>query len=199
MEFRDALQKSLKSDIYAHTDPFFLYSQVSDLVGNDYEAKKAAKEFYRIDAKYGISKAIIASAPKVKRKKRRKLVYRIKRLPDPPDMAYVFYTDKSSVFHISGECPCLNNKGVYRTTYEYARYSDYLRLREDAPNHRLSHRRVRAYKPKICHRCGNFNPTFARGILDKIRLFLYYTFGIGEPVRFIRFNAQNTKHSYKKW
>ena len=58
MNFKQALNKSLKADKHTHTDPFLLHSHVSDLVGNDYEAKKAAEEFYRLDAKYEISKAI---------------------------------------------------------------------------------------------------------------------------------------------
>ena len=63
MEFQEALQKSLKADKHTHTDPFLLHSRVCDLVGNDYEAKKAAEEFYRFDAKYEISKTILATTP----------------------------------------------------------------------------------------------------------------------------------------
>ena len=48
MEFNEALQKSLKADKHTHADPFLLHSHVSDIVGNDYEAKKAAEEFYRL-------------------------------------------------------------------------------------------------------------------------------------------------------
>ena len=71
MEFNEALQKSLKADKHTHSDPFLLHSRVCDLVGNDYEAKKAAEEFYRLDAKYEISKTILGSAP-VRYKKRKK-------------------------------------------------------------------------------------------------------------------------------
>ena len=69
MEFQEALQKSLKADKHTHTDPFLLHSRVCDLVGNDYEAKKAAEEFYRFDAKYEISKTILATTPQQKRRK----------------------------------------------------------------------------------------------------------------------------------
>ena len=55
MDFKEALEKSMKQDNRTHADPFLLYSRVSDLVGNGYEAKKAAEEFYRLDAKYEIS------------------------------------------------------------------------------------------------------------------------------------------------
>ena len=63
MKFKDALQKSLKADKHTHANPFLLYSRVSDHVGNDYETKKAAEEFYRFDAKYEISKTILATTP----------------------------------------------------------------------------------------------------------------------------------------
>ena len=79
MEFKEALQKSLKADKHTHADPFLLHSRVCDLVGNDYEAKKAAEEFYRLDAKYEISKTILGSAP-MRYKKRKKHYYKIKPL-----------------------------------------------------------------------------------------------------------------------
>ena len=72
MDFKEAMQHSLKIDKHTHADPFLLHSRVSDLVGNDYEAKKAAEEFYRLDAKYEISKAILATVPQPKRRKRKK-------------------------------------------------------------------------------------------------------------------------------
>ena len=40
MEFKEALQKSLKLDKRTLTDSFLLHSRVCDLVGNDYEAKR---------------------------------------------------------------------------------------------------------------------------------------------------------------
>ena len=73
MEFNEALQKSLKADKHTHADPFHLLSHVCDLVGNDFEAKKAAEEFYRLDAKYEISKTILGSAP-VRYKKRKSII-----------------------------------------------------------------------------------------------------------------------------
>ena len=82
MELKEALQKSLKADKHTHSDPFLLHSRIRDLVGNDYEAKKAAEEFYRLDTKYEISKAILASAP-VRHKKRKKHYYKVRPMPIP--------------------------------------------------------------------------------------------------------------------
>ena len=72
---------------------------MSDLVGNDYEAKKAAEQFYRFDAKYEISKTIIASAP-VRYKKRKKHYYKINPMLIPPDNAYVYFGDNTSTLHL---------------------------------------------------------------------------------------------------
>ena len=127
MEFNEALQKSLKADKHTHSDPFLLHSRVCDLVGNDYEAKKAAEEFYRLDAKYEISKTILGSAP-VRYKKRKKHYYKVKPMPIPPDNAYVFYTNDLPTLHLSGECPCLKDKTkIYRATYDHARTMDFKR------------------------------------------------------------------------
>ena len=116
MDFKQALSHSLKIDKRTLTDPFLLHSRVSDLVGNDYEAKKAAEEFYRLDAKYEISKTILGAAP-VRYKKRKKHYYKLKPIPIPPDNAYVFFTEDSQTIHLSGECPCLKDEArVYRTT-----------------------------------------------------------------------------------
>ena len=125
MEFNEALQKSLKADKHTHADPFLLYSRISDLVDNDYEAKKAAEEFYRLDTKYEISKTLLASAP-VRYKKRKKHYYNVKPMPIPPDNAYVYFDDSSPTLHISGECPCFKEtERVYRATYDHARMLDF--------------------------------------------------------------------------
>ena len=168
MEFNEALQKSLKADKHTHADPFLLHSHVSDLVGNDYEAKKAAEEFYRLDAKYEISKTILASVPQPKRRKRKKHTYKLKPIAPPPDNAYVFYINDSPTIHISGECPCLKDKAVFRTTYNNAS----------------------RYTPQICRRCGSFTPTYPRTFIEKIRAFLYDTFGVGRPIQCIRVSFQ---------
>lgn len=190
MDFKEAMQHSLKIDKLTHTDPFLLHSRVCDLVGNDYEAKKAAEEFYRLDAKYEISKTILASVP-VRYKKRKKHYYKIKPMPIPPDNAYVFYTNGSPTLHLSAECPCLKDKTIYRTTYDHARYIDFLRTRATL-GHRYSYRLSKSHKPKLCRRCGSFTPTFARSLADKIRLFLWSTFGIGNPVHIM-------SYSYDEW
>ena len=116
MEFNEALQKSLKSDKHTHSDPFLLHSRVSDLVGNDYEAKNAAEEFYHLDAKYEISKTILGAAS-MRYKKRKKHFYKIKPIPLPPDNAYVYFNNDDSTIHLWGECSCLKGDSqIYRTT-----------------------------------------------------------------------------------
>ena len=75
MELKESLQKSLKADKRAHADPFLLHSRVCDPVGNNYGAKKEAEEFYRLDAKYEISKTILGSSP-VRYKKRKSIITR---------------------------------------------------------------------------------------------------------------------------
>ena len=82
MELKEAIRHSLKADAHTKKDPFLLHSHVSDLIGNDLEAKKAAEEFYRLDAKYEISKTILDSAP-VRYRKRKKLRYRLKPITPP--------------------------------------------------------------------------------------------------------------------
>ena len=181
MELKEALQKSLKADKHTHSDPFLLHSRVCDLVGSDYEAKKAAEEFYRLDAKYEISKTILGSAP-MRYKKRKKHYYKLKPMPTPPDNAYDFFSLDSRTLHLSGECPCLNNKTVYRSFYDFARYSDYTKItKHQYRRYELS----KAHRPPMCRRCGHFKPTFARSFVDKIKAFLYNTFGIGSSVQLV--------------
>jgi hypothetical protein len=184
MEFNEALQKSLKADKHTRTDPFLLHSRVSDLVGNNYEAKKAAKEFYRLDAKYEISKTILAAVPQPKRRKCKKHTYKILPITPPPDNAYVFFTNDSPTIHISGECPCLKNRTVFRTTYDYARYRDYLKHRNiHSLKSRWSRRIAKYHTPQICRRCGSFTPTYPRTLIEKLRAFLYDMFGVGSTIQ----------------
>ena len=61
MDFQNKLKKAIKICGKRADDPFFLYCVLSDLVGNDYEEKKAAEEFYLLDAKYKITKTLISS------------------------------------------------------------------------------------------------------------------------------------------
>ena len=180
MEFKEALQKSLKTDKHTHTNPFLLHSHVSDLVGNDYEAKKAAEQFYRLDAKYEISKTLLASAP-VRYKKRKKHYYKINPISIPPDNAYVFFADNSLTLHLSGECPCLKDEArVYRTTYDHARTLDFKKtyLSERSWFYKVHHRGSVArlskfHKPHICRRCGNFTPKKATNIFYKLAAWLF--------------------------
>lgn len=180
MEFNEALQKSLKADKHTHADPFLLHSRVCDLVGSDYEAKKAAEEFYRLDAKYEISKTILASAP-VRYKKRKKCYYKIKPIMSPPDNAYVFFTDDLQTLHLSGECPCLKDAArVYRATYDHARMLDFKKtyLSERSCFYKARHlgsiaRLSRQHKPHICRVCSNFIAKTANGIFYKFAKWIF--------------------------
>ena len=180
MELKEALQKSLKTDKHTRTNPFLLYSRVSDLVGNDYEAKKAAEQFYRLDAKYEISKAILASAP-VRYKKQKKHYYKIKPMPIPPDNAYVYSDDSSPTLHISGECPCLKDAPrVYRATYDHARTVDFQRTYLGECSWFYKTRRFgriarmsKYHKPQICRVCGNFKIKTATGIFYKLAKWMF--------------------------
>lgn len=175
MDFKQALSHSLKIDKRTLTDSFLLHSRVSDLVGNDYEAKKAAEEFYRLDAKYEISKTILGSAP-VRYKKRKKHYYKLKPMPIPPDNTYVYFDEDTSTLHLSGECPCLKDAPrVYRATYDHARTVDFKRayFSEHTWFYKSRHlgsiaRLSRLHKPHICRVCGNFKVKTANGIFYKI-------------------------------
>ena len=155
MNFKQALKKSLKADKHTHTDSFLLHAHISDLVGNDYEAKKAAEEFYRLDAKYEISKTILAAAPQKPREKR---VYRIKPMPQPPENAQVFYDTATETVHLLETCPRLSDPiAVHLVTYAKARRMDVCRTHPEIPwwSPRLN-RMAKTHTPRICRRCGEF-------------------------------------------
>ena len=180
MDFKEAMQHSLKTDKHTRTDPFLLHSHVSDLVGNDYEAKKAAEEFYLLDAKYEISKTLLASAP-VRYKKRKKHYYKIKPISIPPDNAYVYFGENTSTLHLSGECPCLKDEArVYRATYDHARTLDFKKtyLSERSWFYKAQHcgsvaRLSKLYRAHICLRCGNFTPKKATNVFYKLAAWLF--------------------------
>ena len=171
MEFKEALQKSLKADKHTNSDPFLLHSRVSDLVGNDYEAKKAAEEFYRLDAKYEISKTILGSAP-MRYKKRKKHYYKVKPMPIPPDDAYVFFDENLPTLHLSARCPCLKDAPqIYRKTYDRVRTLDFKKtyLSKCHWFYKMRYRRSisrlsKKHKIHICHRCGDFAPKQTNGV-----------------------------------
>ena len=175
MELKEALQKSLKADKRTHSDPFLLHSRVCDLVGNDFEAKKAAEEFYHLNAKYEISETILGAAP-VRYKKRKKHFYKIKPMPIPPDNAYVYFNEDSSTLHLSGECPCLKGDSqIYRTTYDHAKMLDFKRknLRNSSWFYKMRYsgsitRLSKNHKVHICRSCGDFTPRKANGIFYKL-------------------------------
>ena len=180
MELKEALQKSLKADKHTRSDPFLLHSRVCDLVGSDYEAKKAAEEFYRLDAKYEISKTILGSAP-VRYKKRKKHYFKVKPMPIPPENAYVYFGENTAVLHLVGECPCLRGaERVYRATYDHARVRDFKREYLSACSwfykvrHRGSIARLsRLHMPLICRRCGDFRVKQAKGIFYKMGKWIF--------------------------
>jgi hypothetical protein len=180
MDFKEALRHSLKIDKHTPTDPFLLHSRVSDLVGNDYEAKKAAEEFYRLDAKYEISKTILASAP-VKYKKCKKHYYKIKQMPIPSDNAYVYFGEDTSVLHLSGECPCLKDEPrIFRSTYYHTRTLDFKRtyLSERSWFYKTRHlgsiaRLSKYHKPHVCRHCGDFTPKKSTNIFYKLATWLF--------------------------
>jgi hypothetical protein len=175
MELRQAMAHALRANAHTRTDPFLLHSHVSDLVGNDYEAKKAAEEFYRLDAKYEISKTILGSAP-VRYKKRKKHYYKVKPMPIPPDNAYVYFDEDAEVLHLSGECPCLKGASqIYRATYDHARKLDFKRKHISgyswfykAHNFGSITRLSKSHKVPVCRRCGDFTPKQARGIFHRL-------------------------------
>ena len=202
MEFKEALQKSLKADKHTYSDPFFLHSMVSDLVGNDYEAKKAAEQFYRLDAKHDISKTLLGSV-QVRYKKHKKHYYKIKPMPIPPDNAYVYFDDTLTL-HLSGECSCLKNAvQIDRTTYDHARKLDFQAKYQSGRSwfyrmryHADSVKRSQKHIPRICRRCGDFVPKKANGIFYKLAKFIFNTYSIDihqestySPTRCERFKA----------
>ncbi len=155
MDFDKALSESLK-DKHTHTDPFLLHSRMSDLVGNDYHAKKAAEAFYRLNAKYDFSSTLIKAIP-AKRTKRKKHIYRRKPLPMPTQNTYVFYAPDKPTLHISPDCPYLigTNK-VYRTTFDRKVFFE-------------------GHRPHICRHCCYFRHQKATGIFNRVATYLLKT------------------------
>lgn len=164
MNFSKALQSSLKTDKRTHTDPFLLHSRVCDLIGGDYGAKKAAEEFYRLDAEHEISKVLLsAAAPR--RRPKKKHVYRLKPMPTPQDKAYVFYGADTGTLHLSGACAGLRNAPeIHRATYKKARRADARRVYPGVRG-RLFRTFLRAHTPHVCRQCGDFRPILKKGFL----------------------------------
>lgn len=161
MDFNEALANALKKDRHTHKDPFLLSNRISDLVGNDYEAKRAAEAYFRLDSRYHITETAMKCAPAPGRRKKTKHYYRIKSLPPPPDNAFVFMDmSETQVVHMSRECPCLKGKKVIRSLYRYqSLYSG---------------------STQICRICGHFAPTYPSKLFELLRLFISEKFGIWE-------------------
>ena len=159
MDFKEALQKSLKAQPNAHAEPFLLYSCVSDLVGNDYEAKKAAEQFCRLDASYKITQTILQAAPPPRRRKKKKRVYRIKPMPIPPDKVKVFYDTDTGTVHLLDGCPSIHDPAALRrVTYQKAKRLDVCRCFPNIGWWSPKLKRIAInYRPNICRRCGDFN------------------------------------------
>ena len=158
MDFQEALQKSLKQDKHTHTDPFLLYSRLSDLIGDDYEAKKAAEQFYRLDASHKITQTTLQSALPPKRRKKKKHIYRVKPMPTPPDKAQVFYDTDTGTVHLLDGCPCIHDPAALRRLpYKKAKRLDVCRRFQNigwwSP---MLKRMARYHNPTICRRCGEF-------------------------------------------
>ena len=166
MDFKEALQKSLKADKSTHSDPFLFHSRVRDLVGDDYEAKKAAEEFYRLDAMHHISSAILSAAPASRQKKKR-YACKQKPIPPPPERAFVYFAPEENVLHLSKECSRIRSPALFQACYKHV--PDWF---GNAPR-------------RICRRCGDFCPTFPTTVIDQLRFFLYNEWQIGSPVKVI--------------
>lgn len=157
MDFKDALQKVLKADKHTHGGPFLLYSRVCDLIGNDYDAKKAAEEFYRLDAKYKITETIQSSIP-VRYKERKKLRYRIKPVPPPAENTFVFYDTSAATVHLCEKCPRIHAETIRRVSYAKAKRLDVCRKYPGIPWWTFAHKQLaQKVSPNICRRCGGFH------------------------------------------
>ena len=151
MDFTEALMRSIKSDTKARKDPFLLFSRISDLVGGDFEAKRAADDFYRLDKRYEISKTILQAIPP-RYKKRKKRYYKLKPITPPPMNAFVYLSEGSRLIHISKECPGLRDAGrVKRLSYARARLLDIIDQKSTDGKSGIP-------KPPICRKCGDFTP-----------------------------------------
>lgn len=154
MDFKEAVQHSLKTDKRTHTDPFLLHSRVCDLVGNDYEAKKAAEEFYRLDAKYKITETIIESVP-ARYRERKKLRYRIKPMPPPAENAFVFYDTSTATVHLCEKCPRIHAETTRHVSYSKAKRLDVCHKYPGIPWWTFVHKQLaQKISPTICRRCG---------------------------------------------
>ena len=177
MELKEAITKALKSDKHTRTDPFLLHARVCDLIGNDYDAKKAAEELYRLNAKYQISKAVLTAAPRRRKKKAKR--YFLKPVAPPPAHTRVFYTDTSPTLHLSKQCPCLKGWHVRRTLYRNAQERKCRQLY--FPPIRLGRGTLRLLSytspPPLCRRCGGLKPIRA-SILERLCAFLERVFDL---------------------
>ena len=155
MEFKDALKKVLKADKHTHDDPFLLYSHVCDLVGNDYEAKKAAEQFYRLDAKHKITETILESLP-ARYKERKKLRYRIKPTPPPAENTFVFYDTSTATVHLWEKCPHIHAETTRHVSYSKAKRLDVCNKYPGIPWWTFAHKQLaQKISPSVCRRCGD--------------------------------------------
>ena len=157
MDFQKALLYSLKCDRHTGRNPFLLYSRISDIVGNDYEAKKVAEEFYHLDEKYKIAETIQGAVP-VRYKERKKLRYKIKPMPQPADNAFVFYDTNTATVHLWEKCPNIHAESVRRVSYSKAKRLDVCHKYPGISWWTFSHKQLaQKISPNICRRCGGFH------------------------------------------
>ena len=176
MKLKDAIDEALKNE-KTHEDPFLLHSCVSDLVGNDLEAKDEAERFFRQNADNSITRFILSSRARLQKKAARGAV-----APPPhlPPKAFVYYDTCTSLktggnlMHMSLSCPALKGKKVWQNPYFFARDMD-------AYHASVAWDAREKHKPAFCPVCIDFTPTYPDRLRDKLRIFLFSKFGWGLP------------------
>ena len=155
MDFEQAMEHVLKTDHRTRTDPFLLYAKISDLIGNDYEAKKAAEEFYRLEITKRMTTDRSINSPSTSKRRKRKREP-LDSIPQPPNGAIVYYGEDTTVIHLNRDCIDLQNAPlIHRTTCANARRWDAWRLSPNlfwwSPRLTLL---TRNHTLNICRRCG---------------------------------------------
>lgn len=194
MDFKEALDRAVKINGEASNDPFLLYSIICDLIGNDYQAKKAAEEFYRRGEVGNMSGAETSSAPAPSSPKAAKpLPQSQKKKKHPkkpqqtviPDDAIVFFADSSRTFHLSIECSGLKRAShAYYTCHDHAKVIDLKSKRSWLPwyynmfDAKGANERLKKHKIPICKICGGDEPWQKYGTWDRFAKWVFEHFGI---------------------
>ena len=173
MKLAEALYEALE-DEKTHTDPFLLYSCVSDLVGNDIEEKEAAKKFFQIDTNHGVTETILAAKTREEKKKASASNLKIRL----SEKAYVYRTTEH-LLHVSLYCPMLKGRGAAKIPYDLARTWS-------AINAGVDWDKQKDHIPDFCPVCKDFTPTYPRGLWEKLSVSLYMKHGWGCPVKYVK-------------